>query len=210
MRKLLFYIISFCLTTLSGVNAQNAREILDHTAARLTQSGGIRAQFRATQFIGTTPQSETAGTMLISGPKYYMQTNEISVWYDGETQWSKMTNSNEVNVSAPNQEAQATINPMTLVGLYKKGYDYSYEKSRLRDQPTYVIHLSAKSKKMPFSHIFIDVEQATYNPLCIRAKKDGDWLRLSIITFLPGQKFPESTFSFPEKDNLGIEVIDLR
>jgi len=209
MRK---HLIMLCLCAVAQLSsyAQSAREVLDQAAARLTASGDVRAQFKATQFKGTTPEGEASGTMLLSGRKYKMITEEMTTWYDGTTQWNMMHGSDEVNVTAPTEEEQAAMNPATLIGIYKKGYKYSMTKSSLRGKKTYVVHLKAKKRKAPFSEIYVDVEQGTYAPLCLRAKKDGDWLRLSIQSFQNRQSFPASTFTFPTKDFPNVEVIDLR
>ena len=209
MKKLFVFIILACTFTMTGM-AQNAKKILDATAARMTQSGDVKVQFKATQFSGTTPQSEATGTLLFSGRKYQMTTEEISAWFDGETQWSMMKNSGEVNVATPDEEEQAAMNPATLVNIYKKGYKASLTKSSLRGRPTYVVHLYAKSRKAAFTDIIIDIDQATSEPLCLRAKKDGDWMRLSVLSFQNGLSLPASTFTFPSKDYPDIEVIDLR
>ena len=209
MKKLFVFIFLASTFTMTSM-AQNAKKILDATAARLTQSGDVRVQFKASQFSGTTLQGEATGTLLISGCKFQMSTEEISTWFDGETQWSMMKNSGEVNVATPNEEEQAAMNPATLVNIYKKGYKAYVTKSSLRGRPTYVVHLYAKNRKAAFTDIIIDIDQATSEPLCIRAKKDGDWMRLSVLSFQNGLSLPASTFTFPSKDYPDIEVIDLR
>lgn len=204
LHTLLFFLLALCS------QAQNARDVLDATAARMTQSGCIHAQFKATQFRGTTPESEATGTMLIQGRKFQMQTNDIITWFDGKTQWSMMPGSDEVNVSEPNEEELAAMNPSALIYIYKKGYKYHLRKSSLRGKPTYEVRLVAKNKKTAFSEIYVDCEQSTYNPLCFRAKKDGNWMRLSILSFKTNQPSHESDFTFPTRDYPNIEVIDLR
>ena len=199
-----------CLAALLPARGQSARSVLDATAARMTQSGAVRAQFKATQFRGTTPESEARGTMLLSGRKFQMQTSDVLVWFDGTTQWAMQPGSGEVNVTEPTDEELATMNPSALVGIYKKGYNASLRKSSLRGKPTYEVHLSAKSRKATFSDIYVDVDQATSNPLCIRARQDGNWLRLSILTFETGVGTKEGDFTFPRKDYPDAEVIDLR
>ena len=205
-----FFSFCFCVLLSTAAAAQNAQKVLEATAQRLTGSGDVRAQFKVTQFSGTTPQGDAQGTILISGRKFQMVTDELTTWFDGQTQWTMLSNSNEVNVAMPNEEEQAAMNPAILVNIYKKGYRSSMTKSELRGKPTYVVHLTAKTKKASFSDIFVDVEQSTFNPLCIRAKKDGDWMRLAILTFQNGLKLPASTFIFPKSDFPSAEIIDLR
>ena len=104
MHKLLSFLFALCLC--ASVSAQSARKVLDATAARMTQSGCVKASFRATQFAGTTPENETTGTMTINGNKFQMQTPEAIVWYDGKTQWSMMRDGDEVNMTEPTAEEQ--------------------------------------------------------------------------------------------------------
>ena len=209
MRRLLFA-ISLSIVAVLTASAQNARKVLDATAARMTQRGDVKAQFKATQFNGTTPQGEAAGTLLLSGRRFQMKTNEMISWYDGTTEWTLMKGSDEVNVTSPTEEEQAAINPATLVGIYKKGYRMSRQESTLRGRATYVVYLQAKNKKTAYEYIIVDVDKATYDPLCIRAKKDGNWMRLSIQSFQNGLSLPASTFTFPKQDYPDVEVIDLR
>ena len=194
--KRIAFLLSILLACSLQAAAQSARSVLDATAARMTQSGCIRAQFKATQFRGTTPESETSGTMLISG--------------DGKTQWSMLSDASEVNISEPTEEELAAMNPSALIYIYKKGYSYSLRKSSLRGKPTYEVRLAAKNKKAAFQEIYVDVDQATYSPLCFRAKQNGNWLRLSILTFATNQSAQDSDFTFPRQDFPDAEVVDLR
>ena len=209
MRK---YILSFLLASLMPftISAQSARSILDATAARLSAPGGIKAKFKATQFNGTAAEGEATGTLLLRGRSYQVTTNEMLTWYDGTTQWSMMRGGDEVNVTTPSEAEQAQMNPATLINIYKKGYKYTMNKTTLRGHKTYVIHLIAKSSKAYYSDIYVDVEQGTYTPLCFRAKHDGNWMRLSVLSFMSGLDLPDSDFTFPSKDFPNIEVIDLR
>ena len=92
MRKVFSFIILLA-TFSAAVCAQSARKVLDNTAARMTKTGGVKAQFKATQFSGMTPQSTTTGTMLMNGNSVQMTTEELLLWFDGKTQWCMMKNS---------------------------------------------------------------------------------------------------------------------
>ena len=184
--------------------------MLDATAARLTKNGAVRANFRATQFRGITPQEETSGTMLLDGRKFQMQTPDMMLWFDGKQQWAMQRDASEVNLTEPTEEEVASVNPAMIVGIYKNGYTATLSRSTLRGRNTYVVHLRATSAKAEFSDIYIDTERDTFTPLCIRACQNGDWVRLSILSFQDGQKTSSSDFTFPKKDYPKVEVIDLR
>lgn len=210
MYKRLFLLCLLMALCTVGTFAQTAREVLDATAAQFNSRGGVRTKFKATQFSGTTPQDEASGTLLLRGQQFQVKTAEMTVWYDGKTQWAMLSNSGEVNVTEPTEEERAAMNPSVLLNIYKKGYSLSLRKTSLRGKPTFEVYLRAKNKKAAFSEIYVDVEQGTYTPLCFRAKKDGDWMRLSIYAFQTGTKLSDDTFAFPEKDFPDVEVIDLR
>ena len=208
-RQLLFYITLFIVGILS-VSAQSARKVLDTTAARLTKQGGVMAKFKATQFDGTTPQGESTGSIQMDGTRFFITTDELTTWYDGKTQWSMMKGSLEVNVTEPDEDDLGELNPAILVNIYKHGFNYNMSKSTLRGRATFVVHLWPRYKGSDYSDIFIDIDQATYNPLCIRAKRNGNWIRLAILSFQNGFVLPPATFTFPKQDYPNIEVIDLR
>ena len=207
-KSLSLLILAAALSTASY--AQSARKVLDTTAARLTKQGGVMAKFKATQFDGTTPQSESSGSIQMDGKRFFIATDEILTWFDGKTQWSMMTGSHEVNITEPDEDDLVEINPAILVNIYKRGFNYSMSKSTLRGRATFVVHLWPRYKGSDYSDIFIDIDQATYNPLCIRAKRDGNWIRLAILSFQNGFVLPPATFTFPKQDYPNVEVIDLR
>ncbi|MCR5819976.1 MAG: hypothetical protein K6F94_03370 [Bacteroidaceae bacterium] len=207
--KKTFLIPLFCISTLTTL-AQSARTVLDRTANRITQSGCIRATFNATSFSGTTEQGSTQGTLVIEGTKFYMSTAEVLTWFDGKTQWTKLTNNNEVNIAEPTIEEQQAVNPYTIINIYKKGYKLSVSKSTLRGKKTFCVRMKAKKKDMPYSDIIVDVTQDDYTPLCIRTRQNGDWGRLAILSFKPNQKVSPTTFTFPSDQYPDIDYIDLR
>ena len=202
--------VAIMAATALSTFGQTAREVLDATAARMTREGAVKATFKATQFQGTTPTEETTGTMLIDGRKFHLTTNDLQAWFDGKQQWSMLADATEANLTEPTESELATTNPAMLIGIYKKGYTASLSQGTLRGKPTYVVHLHATSAKAEFSDIVIDTERATYTPMCIRARQNGNWVRLAILSFQGRQKASQADFQFPAKQYPNVEVIDLR
>ena len=182
MRKILTCIL--CMLSIT-VGAQNARNILDATAAKIRQMGDVRATFVATVFNGTTEQGSTQGTILIQGKKMQIMADDAKIWYNGKTQWSLMPESGEVNVSTPTEREMSNMNPYSFLGFYKNGYKM---KARL----------------------YVDVSKNDYTPLCIRVRQDNDWNRISIHSLQGNQHFTDSDFEFPKSEYPNVEIIDLR
>ena len=182
-----------------SAGAQTAREILDKTAARLSDKGGITATFTM-----NGPKINTRGTIAIKGRMYQATTSEAIVWYDGKTQWTYVKNNDEVNVNTPSESEQAAVNPVSLIGIYKKGYTLTAEKKGA----SHVVHLKGKSGAR-IEEMYVTVAQKTYTLSHIRYKRKGAWYDVS-ITDLRTAKLSDATFRFNQKDYPKAEVIDLR
>lgn len=198
-----------CMLTLT-TSAQNARNILDATAARIRQLGDVKGTFTATSFKGTTEQGSTKGTMLLQGKKMQLSTDEMKMWYNGKTQWSLMSESGEVNVSNPTDGEIANMNPYSFINLYKNGYKMTARQTKLRGKDVYEVHMTARNAANNTQEIYVDVTKSDYTPLCIRIRQDNDWNRISIHTLQGNQHFSDADFEFPKSEYPNVEIIDLR
>lgn len=204
-------VVTLILLLLSlGATAQNARNILDATAARIKQMGDVKATFTVTSYIGTTEQGSSKGTMLLQGRKMCLQADEMLMWYDGKTQWSMAPGSGEVNVATPTEREMANMNPYSFIGLYKKGYKLKARSTQLRGKEAYEVHMTARYAGSNAQELYIDVAKSDYTPLCIRIRQDNDWNRISIHSIQGNQHFTDADFTFPKSKYPNVEVIDLR
>ena len=101
MRRLLT-ILSILLLTLT-TTAQTARQVLDKTAAALSNKGGITASFSV--------KNGVSGTISVKGRKFHATTAQGMVWFDGKTQWTYVKQNSEVNVSNPTSSELQAVNP---------------------------------------------------------------------------------------------------
>lgn len=199
----------YCLNTNAG---NNAKAILDKTAATINSAGDIKASFIATAFNGTTEQGSTSGTIYIHKNKIHLESENIKYWFDGTTLWAYMKENNEVNISNPTPEEQQTFNPYVFVNLYKQGYSYKQtDDTTIRGKQCYSIILQAKNKSKSIQEIRLTIDKSNYQPLCIRLRNNkSSWTRISITNCQTKQNFKASTFQFNSKDFPNVEQIDLR
>ena len=112
--KRLFFLITLLSVFELGLSAQNAgraKQILDQTSAVLSNKGGASAQFTIT----TPGVGTTTGQITIKGNKFTATTPKAAIWYDGKTQWTYMSKTEEVNVSNPDESQQAQMNPYKFI-----------------------------------------------------------------------------------------------
>lgn len=196
MKKIL--ILLFTLLSITSF-AQDAKQILDKTAAAISGKSGAQASFTI-----KGSAINTSGTFAMKGKKFHASTPQATIWFDGTTQWTYMKKNDEVNISRPNEAQQQAINPYSFIYLYKDGYSYTATKQG----SNYEVHLTA-TKKKSISEMYIVVNQKTYIPSQIRYNQGKGWTTINITSF-KSASLSDSMFRFNSKDFPQAEVIDLR
>ena len=198
MKKICFLITAMLMSV--ATYGQTAKSVLDKAAATISAKEGIRANFRMS---GT--HGNTKGSIAVKGKKFYATTPQATVWFDGKTQWTYMKNNDEVNVANPTESQLQAINPYNFINLYKKGFNYTLNKSG----NDYVVHLTASSPQTKIKEMFISVDKKSYHPTQIKLLQGNKWT-IFYITDLRKEALPDSQFRFNAKDFPTAEVIDLR
>ena len=198
MKKICFLITAMLMSV--ATYGQTAKSVLDKAAATVSAKEGIKANFRMS---GT--HGNTKGSIAVKGRKFYATTPQATVWFDGKTQWTYMKNNDEVNVANPTESQLQAINPYNFINLYKKGYNYTLNKSG----NDYVVHLTASNPQTKIKEMFISVDKKSYHPTQIKMLQGNKWT-IFYITDLRKEALPDSQFRFNAKDFPTAEVIDIR
>lgn len=214
MNKYIFSILIALLLSLP-VFAQKqaqAKLVLDNTAAAFDKAGGIAAKFNMEAFNKAGSLGMVSGTIKLKGEKFFLKTKETISWFDGKTQWSYLTGSDEVNISTPTEAEVQSMNPYALLYLYKKGFDYRIgPEKNFGNKPVYEVILTAEDKKQDLSRIVLYVTKDIYQPVRITIdQRDGSRSEITITGYQPGLKLDDSVFVFNKKQYPSAEIIDLR
>lgn len=194
MRRLFTILLVFCALT---IQAQNAVQILDKTAAKLR--GCVTATFNTSGAAGNT-----SGTITIQGNKFYLASSSAKIWFDGKTQWALLSGSDEVNVTKPTAAEAASMNPTGFINLYKQGYNATARKVGTG----YEVTLKAKGKKA-IPEMVINTS-STYQLQSVRVRQGKGWTTIKVKSLKATGKKSDAAFRFNRKDYPKVEVIDLR
>ena len=115
-------LLPYCLYAQTDAKAS---EVLDKAFAIWKADNGIRAEFGGNE----------NGVLLLKGEKFYLSNGTIESWYDGETQWSYVADTEEVNISHPTPEELQSINPYHILMRYKTDFHYIYKGSQFYKYP---------------------------------------------------------------------------
>jgi len=185
---------------------------LDRTATAFRQAGGIQADFTVQTYAKGVLQGSSVGTIRLKGEKFLLDADGVKTWFDGRTQWSYLTNSDEVNVSEPTPEELQSINPYALLSIYKQGYHMKLGKTDVYGgKPAYEVILTASDRKKDLQCVIIYVTKDTFQPLCISmTQKGGNSVAIRITSYKAGESYNDHLFTFDKKAYPTAEVIDLR
>lgn len=212
-RILSLFVTLMCIFFLTPtmLHAENGKEVLDKVSDRLKKAGGIEANFIGTNYKDNKEVGRTTGTISIQDTKFKIEAKELTIWFDGATQWSLLSGSDEAYASTPTQAELQSINPYTFINLYKSGYQITLKSATYSGKSVHEVRMLAQKKNMGIQEMLILVDPATYLPLNVRIRDArGNWIRIIVNGIKTGKKWDDSFFRFNKSEHSGVEVIDLR
>lgn len=193
-----------CLTVLNCFSATpTASSIIARSVETLKSAQSIEAHFTA-----TANGMKSNGVIVIAGKNFKLSTPEMSVWFNGRTQWAYSPSTGEVNISEPTFAELSQINPFAVMQRIQKGY-----KSRRLTAPSGFekVELLPSDKMQPFSKVILTLNAKTALPQQIDiTDSDGTKILISISSIKKGGAKPSDVFTFNPRLFPGVEVIDLR
>lgn len=200
LKRNIIALIALILTN-SWAMAQPAKAVLDKVAAVVSNKGGVSASFR----ISSNQYGNSTGSIAIKGRKFKTTTPGATVWFDGTTQWTYVSRSNEVNINTPTEGELQAINPYNFINMYRNGFTYKMKTT----STNYQVHLTATNKSRQIQEMYITVNKSTYVPSQIKMRQGANWSTIVISNFKKAN-LSDDTFKFNPKAYPKAEIIDLR
>lgn len=200
MKKLLLlFTCFFALLTSNAQDNRIAEKILDKVSVFLSNPEGVRIDFTGSE----------NGYLIMKGEKFYLNTQSIQSWYDGKTQWSYLTDNEEVNISSPTKEEIQAISPYHLLKRYKSDYTYIYiGQSKRKGKLVHEINLTSKSDIINDIKLIISDDNKPVAILFYRKNKLMS--EVNITSLQTDSKIDDKLFRFDKTKYPQVEIIDLR
>jgi outer membrane lipoprotein-sorting protein len=200
MKKLLLlFTCFFALLTSNAQDNRIAEKILDKVSVFLSNPEGVRIDFTGSE----------NGYLIMKGEKFYLNTQNIQSWYDGKTQWSYLTDNEEVNISSPTKEEIQAISPYHLLKRYKSDYTYIYiGQSKRKGKLVHEINLTSKSDIINDIKLIISDDN---KPVAILFYRNNKLMsEVNITSLQTDSKIDDKQFRFDKTKYPQVEIIDLR
>ncbi len=198
-KYIFLFIALFISNTFYAQNSDQAKAYLAKATAIINNKDGVQAHF----YISKSGLGGASGTIAIKGNKFMAITPQASVWFDGKTQWSYMKSTNEVNISTPTEAQRLSVNPYSIINMYKSGYTLSMTTKGSQK----VIHIVAQNPKRSVPEAYITL--AGNQLKLIKIRQGSKWTTFK-ITSIQVKYLNDTLFQFNKKQYPKAEVIDLR
>lgn len=198
-RRWIWWILALLPYCLCAQQDAKAAELLDKLIAPL-MNGGVRTEFKGTE----------NGALLLKGEKFYLHSGNVQSWYDGNTQWSYMPDTEEVNISHPTPEELQAVNPYFLLLRYKSDYHYAYKGITKRNgvEAHEIVLTPRSADTREVIRLFITKE---HRPLSILLERNGRTVSdINVTAFQTRQQLEDGMFRFDKTLYPKAEIIDLR
>lgn len=208
INSLLFTVWMLFLTIPMVAQQPDARDILDRAADAFRREGGVKITFSV-----RAPEGNTNGSIRLKGDKFLLETEGVTTWFDGRTQWSYLASSDEVNVSEPTPEELQSINPYSWLSLYKQDYKLKVAKTgNASDDTAYKVVMNATKRSQDMQCIILYIEKGSFRPLKLSMVQRGskDVAVVFINSYQTGKNYDDSLFVFDRKAYPTAELVDLR
>lgn len=206
MKRLISAIGLFFSCTL--VMAQGTT-LLDRVNKRIDSDKDITVigNAKVTAF-GETTDSET--TIRISGDRFRLDSEEMTVWFDGKTMWRSTgpaDDAEEITVTIPETSDIALLNPV----IFLKSHD-GFKVSQTSSEITFT---AVKETYAGIGKMTFHIDSATQHPdrITIIAGAEGrnaTEIVFTITSYKTKCNLESREFTCPESDYSDIEIIDLR
>ena len=197
-------IILMLLIAFMGVEAHavTADEILTDATGRYQTVKSISAQFSMQDNSGMV-----SGDIVISGDRFHLETPVLKVWYDGRTQWTLVTETNEVNVTEPTVEELQQVNPFAIISAFRNNYKASLLKSTANEYKIQLVPISSSG----VTSVILQLNRPTLYPKSVEIhSKNTSPIVINVKNVSEGKSLPIGAFMFNQSQYPEAEIIDLR
>ena len=167
--------------------------VFNKAIAAYKAAKGIAVKYSMTGAVGNS-----SGEIIMQGNKFCITASNMICWYNGKTQWSYSTMSNEVSIMEPTASELQVVNPFSVISNF---------------QTANIVQLKPKNARTSqFSQVVVTIAKKTNLPSKIVATmRDKSKISITLSGYRTGGNFPASTFVYNKKYvPAGTQVVDLR
>ncbi len=186
-----------------------AKNVLNKVSKNLKSLKSMTASFKISiKNKAGKSQGTKSGTVAMKGNKYVLKISGQEIYNNGNTSWTYIKESNEVQVNEVDEDEDAFTPSKLFTNFYEKEYAYKYLTSK---NGIVYIGLVPLKKSMQFDKIVLKVSQKNNTVIGGTVyDKNGNVYKYSVYNYKKNPSLASSSFEFNKAKYTGVEVVDLR
>lgn len=211
---MLKYIISISLfinsiITLNAQQKTDAQTVINKFQ-NAVKTETIQADFRLEIKQKNNVNSQSvSGNILLKSNLFYINMDDIQVWFNGKTQWTLMKENNEVSIIEPTEQELAEVNPVAILSALKAKSNVRFSKTKA--EQLYIVELLPKQKNADIQFAEIKIQKKNNQLVSMKMiQKNGTTSTIVMSNYKTGIKTTPANFQFDKTKFPKVSVNDLR
>ena len=199
MKKLVLLCIALC--TLTFVQAQDAKTLLNEVSDKVRSYDNIQIDFRyALNNAKENVNQETRGDVTLQGDKYVLNLLGTTRMFDGTKIYSIVPEDEEVTISNYNPQEDKDITPSSMLTFYEKGYNYKKDiVQNSKGRKIQYIKLTPIDSKAEIKDVLLGIDlQTKHIYKLIQTDAKGTKYTITANSFKTNQPLSKTLFTFDE------------
>ncbi len=211
MKQLLGIILTISCLNLFAQKDDKATTLLEEVSNKTKSYSSIKADFSYSMDNKAAKIHETkTGTLLVSGQKYKVNVAGQEVFCDGQTVWTYIGESNEVQVNEMDTRKEA-ITPTNILTSYNTNYQSRIIQDNDAADPTLEAVELIPFTQGNYEKVIVIIDKKLKQIKSFKIfDRNGNIFTYKVNRFLTDVPVKPSDFVFNEDDHDNVEVIDMR
>ncbi|MBQ8099584.1 MAG: hypothetical protein IJ244_08710 [Bacteroidaceae bacterium] len=180
-------------------NEVQARRVFERTLALVENKGGARMDYE----LKVTRLFTQTGKATIKNGKSLTETKNGKVWFNGKTGWWMDLKKGTVTLFSPNYKRHISMTKQLETA--RNGSSYTLTEQ----EDGYLVKIKTARHSADIRECVALIDKKTFAPKQLKFKWKIFWFTIDIWNFHTGD-YPDTLFSFPEKDYPNLKIIDKR
>jgi outer membrane lipoprotein-sorting protein len=212
-RTVILSIILLLLTSMSFAQQDvNAEKILTKMSKTYKEYNSFRVEFSLTvENKEENINDSSIGVADIKGDRYKISIMGADTYFDGRTRYTYLKDSEEVNISEPDNDDNEIANPAKIFDMYKNGFGYKLVKQYKEAEINIAEIELVPSHEKEYSKIVLKINIEKSKLISFTSfGLDGNNLIIEMSKLETMHDFDDSHFVFDAKAFPDAEIIDMR
>lgn len=199
--KRILTLILIALAAFTASAATSAEQLMARCAKAVNDAPSL--SFNFTLSIG---QSTSTCTMTVARQRFVMQSPDMTVWYNGSTQWTYIASDRELSITEPTADELLECNPFAIVNYYSQLYNV-----RSIEGKANTVELTPKRAGTSIRRATVTINPDTSLPAAINATlANGHTFSVKVTSATRGANLTASTFIYNKTTHPAVITNDLR